>query len=386
MGTAFGQSREGRFVVKLSDGTSYNMTQAGAFVHEDRSLAIFAQSKENITYSFQVKLKPTTDEIKSFTKGKYLFSSKSKLLDYVPGGPSTNYETEAYLALENGGKMTEEWVSARDPEIGFIEIESITADRVKGKFYCEVVQRLQVKGAKKIMEGTFDVPIVKATANAQKTPASNGQAPEKKPAPAPSASHQPTASASSKAEDAPLLGVYDVQFSVGAITAGEMGIDLDAGATLVNYVYPGDNDVSATVALHYDFSRLSFSESMRYMHIRRNNVYARLRPFTSTPNSESYAANALGVLISGLYVDMGYSSGYYYYTDLLDNRQAPNYNANGLFWGWGYNLLWRKDNRWGFSGGFGSKRYSMKLPNGSESKYKARAISLGVVYNLIWKD
>mgnify|MGYP003416231485 CR=1 FL=1 len=181
----------------------------------------------------------------------------------------------------------------------------------------------------------------------------------------------------------PLIGLYDLQFGLGAITNGEMGIDIDLGATLANMAY-GNSDASTTVELHYDHAREQFDHSVNYMHFRRNNLYARIRPFTSSPTSESNFNNILAMIVAGLYADIGYSTANYFYKDYLDNRLEPDYQANGLFWGWGWNLIWRSENRWGATFGFGSKRYRVELPNGTESKYKIRTISLGTTYNLIW--
>ncbi len=119
------------------------------------------------------------------------------------------------------------------------------------------------------------------------------------------------------------------------------------------------------------------------MHFRRNNVYARIRPFTPSPSSESGYEYILGMLIGGLYADVGYTNAKYFYQDYLDNK-GPDYKSNGMFWGWGWNMVWRSENRWGATIGFGSKRYRVKLPNATESLYKIRTISLGVTYNLIW--
>lgn len=381
MGLVFAQPSS-RFVVKMSDGTTHDLNLAGAFIREDRSLAIFANTKGSISHNFQIRIKPTTNEIESFTKGKYLFNSSSRLLDFIPGGPSTDYETEAYYSQITNEKISQEWMSAVSPEFGFIEIESITGDRVKGKFYCEVIQQLPVKGAKKTMEGTFDVAIIKADTKTQNTgqtsiPGNPSVSPVSK---------EQEGSPLKHSEREPLIGFYDVQFALSAITSGDMGIDLDLGTTLVNLSYGKTNDASATIELHYDHSRNKYGETLNDMNFRRNHVYARLRPFTSRPNGEIDAENFVALFIAGIYADLGYTKGYYYYTDVNGDRKGPDYNADGLFWGMGWNLIWRKESRWGANLGFGSKRYTITLPNGSENKYKTRLITLGVVYNLLWKD
>lgn len=378
MGLVFAQPSS-RFVVKMSDGTTHDLNRAAAFIREDRSLAIFANSQASPSLNFQIRIKPTSDEFKSFTKGKYLFNSSSRLLDYVPGGPSTNYEVEAYYSQNNKESIAQEWVSAYNPEFGFVEIESITADRVKGKFYCEIVQRLPVKGAKKIMEGTFDVAIMKAGATSQISSPSPG--PDNS-----SMATQPAGSPSGFSESQPVLGLYDLQFAVSAITSGDMGIDVDLGATLVNLSYGKNNDASASIELHYDYSTQKFDASQGNMDFQRNHVYARLRPFTSSPNGETSGENIMALFIGGIYADLGYTKGYYFNKDNNGDRLAPDYKADGLFWGIGWNLIWRGENRWGANVGLGSKRYSVTLPNGTEGKYRTRLITLGVVRNLLWKN
>lgn len=179
----------------------------------------------------------------------------------------------------------------------------------------------------------------------------------------------------------PFIGLYDLQFGLGAITNGEMGLDIDAGATIINLSY--DNDASATVEVHYDNAHDKFDNFVNYLHFRRNNVYARSRPFTPSPSSESDYGYLLGTLVGGLFADVGYTNAKYYYQDYLDNK-GPDYKSNGMFWGWEWNIIWRSEHRWGATFGFGSKRYRVKLPNATESKYKIRTNSLGVTYNLIW--
>lgn len=377
-GFVFAQS-PGRFVVRLSDGTSHDLDRTAAFIDPDRSLSINAKTKGGLEHNFMIKIKPTSDDMKSVIKGKYQFNQEERLLDYVPGGPSSNYDLTAYYSQQNNESITQEWISVQNPAFGFIEIESITADRVKGKFKCEIVQGLPVKGAKKTMEGTFDVPILKAPASSQ-TPGPSSDSGTS------STASQPAGNPVKSIERQPVLGFYDLQFAVSAITTGDMGIDVDLGTTLVNLSYGKNNDASATIELHYDYSRQKFGEILSEMHFRRNHVYARLRPFTSRPNGETSAENFMALFIGGLYADLGYTKGYYFYTDNNGDRKAPDYNADGLFWGIGWNLIWRNESRWGANLGFGSKRYTLTLPNGTESKYRTRLITLGVVYNLLWKN
>ncbi len=60
----------------------------------------------------------------------------------------------------------------------------------------------------------------------------------------------------------PFIGLYDLQFGLGAITNGEMGLDIDAGATIINLSY--DNDASATVEVHYDNAHDKFDNFVNY--------------------------------------------------------------------------------------------------------------------------
>ena len=65
------------------------------------------------------------------------------------------------------------------------------------------------------------------------------------------------------------------------------------------------------------------------------------------------------------------------------NPEDTHFTSSGLFWGWGWNLIWRpEDKRRGASLGLGSKWYELEMPNGTKSKYKNRVFSFGFVYNL----
>lgn len=180
-----------------------------------------------------------------------------------------------------------------------------------------------------------------------------------------------------------ILGLYDVQAGVGVITNGEMGLDFDIGATLVNLDY--GSDASSTIELHYDHSRQKFDENVRYLKIQQNNLYMRIKPFTSSPLQETSAGSILAIFVGGLYVDVGYATGKFNYFDYLDMPTSPNITTHGFFWGWGWNLIWRAESQWGASLGYGSKRYNSELSNGANSKYRNRLICLGVVYSLNWK-
>lgn len=367
------QKKADHFTVKFSDGLEYNMNPAGAIIQEDSAISIVGTVKGHVSHSFQIVLIPTDVPKKKFTKGIYHFNVVDQMMDYVPN-QSIGYKTKAFYLQQNNGTISQEWITETNPENGFIEIEFISDSRIKGKFSCELLQRLPTSGAKKTVEGTFDVAFME----------SNNQV---KTAPGTQQSSTPIVQQENKAsKDAskfrPLLGLYDLQFGLGAITNGEMGLDIDFGATLINLAY--DDDASATVELHYDNAREKFDHTIDYLHFRRNNLYARIRPLTPSPNSESDFSHFLGVIVGGLYADVGYSTAKYFYKDYLDNK-GPDYSANGLFWGWGWNLVWRSENRWGATFGFGSKRYRVEMPNGTENKYKIRTISLGATYSLIWR-
>lgn len=367
------QKKADHFTVKFSDGLEYNMNPAGAIIQEDSAISIVGTVKGNVSHSFQIVLIPTDVPKKKFTKGIYHFNVVDQMMDYVPN-QSIGYKTKAFYLQQNNGTTSQEWITDSNPENGFIEIEFISDSRIKGKFSCELLQRLPTRGAKKTAEGTFDVAFL-ASKKAQNSKVFNDN-------PVNENNNTTLENKPAKDKNKPMVGLYDLQFGLGAITNGEMGVDIDLGATLINLSY--DNDASATVELHYDNAREKFDHSLNYMHFRRNNLYARIRPLTPSPISESDFSNFLGVIVGGLYADVGYSTAKYFYKDYLDNK-GPDYSANGMFWGWGWNLVWRSENRWGATAGFGSKRYRVEMPNGTENKYKIRTISLGATYSLIWR-
>jgi hypothetical protein len=367
------QKTNNRMTVNFSDGVQHEMNMAGAIIKEDSTLTIIGTIKGEISNSFQIQLIPDDNtNKKKFTKGYYYFKYGDQLLNFVPG-QTISYKAQGYYVQENNNKIFQEWETANDPEKGFIEIETITSDRINGRYYCELIQSFPAKGAKKTAEGTFDLAFSQQTN--QKTTASVTQQ-----------SSIPAKQSKTKAEYVsqygPLFGLYDVQFALGAITSAEMGFDVDFGATLINLSYR-DLDASTTAELHYSYSKQKFEDLMNDV---RSKVYVRIRPFCSSPVSETNTNNLLAMIIGGLYADVGYSGGKYFYTDYLDNRLAPDYSNNGLFWGWGWNLVWRAESRWGVTLGFGSKRYKLQMPDGTEGKYRSRLISLGAVYNLIWKE
>lgn len=198
------------------------------------------------------------------------------------------------------------------------------------------------------------------------------------------------------------VGIYDIQVAPGVNWLkpkkgldldGEFGTTYDVGITVVNLAHSKKGGSSSTISLHYDYSRQNAEAAiMGSWHFRRNEVYARIKPFTNNPVSSTYfggrgSSYLLGLLFSGLYVDVGYTNGTYFYKNYLDERQAPDFSQNGLVWGWGYNAVYRPEgSRWGMTAGYGSKKYSWKKANGDLAKYSSRTIWIGVTYNFVWKE
>lgn len=181
-------------------------------------------------------------------------------------------------------------------------------------------------------------------------------------------------------DNGPLIGLYDVQLAAGVLFEGDMGIDLDIGSTLVNIAY--GSGASSTMELHYDYSKHNFDGMLQTMHVVRSNAYVRFRPICGNPQEKLvFGGNGslyiLGFLMAGLYVDVGYSKGYYYYKDYLTDIRSERYGANGLYWGWGWNLVYRSETAWGATFGLGNKNYKVSMPQG----HRSWMISLGVVYN-----
>lgn len=199
------------------------------------------------------------------------------------------------------------------------------------------------------------------------------------------------------------IGIYDMQFSTGVTFTkpkkgmdnldADFGTNYDLGFTVLNLAHTEGQGSASTLSLHYDYSRQNFGTqgfSVGSWHFRRNEIYARFKPLT---NNAAYSSTfdgrgsmyLLAMIFSGLYVDVGYSNGSYFYKDLMDVRQKPNHSQNGMFWGWGYNIVYRTD-RVGMSVGYGSKIYKWTKDNDNKSKYSSRTIWLGVTYNFVWKE
>lgn len=189
------------------------------------------------------------------------------------------------------------------------------------------------------------------------------------------------------------IGIYDLQLGAGVnwtkpkknmVSEGDFGTDWDAGLTLVNLSFGKKSWASALVEAHYDYSRQNFEANpFGSYHFRRHEGYARIRPVTVNPTlpyAESGVDYVLLLLLTGFYADIGYSSGTYYYRDYLEERQAPDYEQKGMFWGWGWNLRFRTEGRTGISGGYGSKIYQWQNDHGKTIKYSSRSFSLAFIY------
>lgn len=160
--SASAQKAANSLVVKFSDGTQYNMSLAGALFQKDSSLAIVGSIKGNISHSFQMQIIPTKDKSREhFKKGYYYFNYMDQMMDFVPG-QTFSYKLQGFYLQEKGGTTEQEWMTETNPEEGFIEIEFISATRIKGRFSFELVQRFPTKGAKNPVVGSFDVEIIQS--------------------------------------------------------------------------------------------------------------------------------------------------------------------------------------------------------------------------------
>lgn len=169
---------------------------------------------------------------------------------------------------------------------------------------------------------------------------------------------------------------------------GEVGTDYDLGVTFLS-VPLSKNDPSpvTTVALHYAYMRQNFSgyQIINDIKFRRNEVFARIKPFTFNPSYESEYNRVLGLLVAGLYADVGYSSGKYFYENIYGTTTTPDDKKNGMFWGWGLNLNF-KNGRTGAIVGYGSKIYNFDNSLGNTIKYSSRSFHFGLSYALDWRE
>ena len=169
---------------------------------------------------------------------------------------------------------------------------------------------------------------------------------------------------------------------------GEVGTDYDLGVTFLS-VPLSKNDPSpvTTVALHYAYTRQNFSgyQLINDIKFRRNEVFARIKPFTFNPAYPMEYSKVFGLVLGGLYADVGYTSGNYFFENVNGNITPPTDNKSGLVWGWGYNANIKKG-RFGGIVGFGSKRYNFASNNGSTIKYKSRSFQFGISYALNWQE
>lgn len=166
------------------------------------------------------------------------------------------------------------------------------------------------------------------------------------------------------------IGIYEIQVSPGINWVkpkkgldgfkGEFGMTYDVGVTVVNLVHPKDGGSSSTISLHYDYSKQKLSDEWSF---RRNEVYARVKPFTfnATKSAQDGNGGFLVLILSGLYADVGYTNGKLYFENTQRGLGDIDDSQNGLFWGWGYSGIHRPENsRWGMKAGYGSKKYSWK--------------------------
>lgn len=185
-----------------------------------------------------------------------------------------------------------------------------------------------------------------------------------------------------------IVGINWTQPKKNLSAEGYFGTDYDLGVTFLS-VPLGKSDPSpaATVALHYDYSRQNFDsfQVTNEVKFRRHEVYARLKPFTFHPSYYSEYNRVMGLVLAGLYADAGYTSGNYFYEDVYDTTTTPNDKKNGMFWGWGWNLNFKKGRTGGIVG-YGSKIYSFDDSLGNAVKYSSRSFHFGVSYALDWRE
>lgn len=152
------QKASNSFTVKFGDRSQFTMILSSASVSSDSSITIIGTTKGNPAHSFQISLMQIDESSKkSFTKGYYHFSRQQQHHDYVPG--QIVYELNVFYLFENAGSSPQEWATAYSPTKGFIEIESISDSRIKGRFSCELEQQSPTRGATKMVEGNFNVAI-----------------------------------------------------------------------------------------------------------------------------------------------------------------------------------------------------------------------------------
>lgn len=317
-----------------------------------------------------------------FKTGEYYFAQSTTWMD--------NYALDFEYSKTVDGKKTT-WSDNNNAKrsYGKVVITNIDASKVTGTFYADLVKQTTYSydtiQKVSIRAGTFEMDIgtKKSTESTISKPTTSEQAnPEKRKFESP-------------------IGIFDVQVApgvnwikpkVGLNFDGDFGLTYDVGFTLINLAHSKNGGSSSTISFHVDYSKQNAEASLGSWHFRRKEIYARLKPFTNNPAyTSTFSSNGswylLGFLLSGLYVDVGYTNGTYFYTNYLDEKQAPNYAQNGMIWGWGYNAIHRpEESRWGMTAGYGSKIYNWTKANGDRAKYSSRMIWIGVTYNITWRE
>lgn len=182
------------------------------------------------------------------------------------------------------------------------------------------------------------------------------------------------------------IGVYDIMASVGvnytkiknSKSIDEFGTDYDIGITVLNLLYGAG--VGMTGEIHFDYTRQNFEGGLLggSLHVRRQEVYGRVRLITFDATDITEPSRMLGLFLGGLYVDWGYSNALFFNRDVWDDKVSGDTKHSGYFWGYGYNVKYRFE-RTGFTGGVGVKKYTL-----NSLKYSATSICMGVTYNIIW--
>src|SRR5690606_6749264 len=134
------QKSNNRFELKFGNETKLEMKSSTALLSPDNKITILGSDKTAPSQTFQIDIVSTDPKDKrAFTKGYYLLNSSEKLLDYTPG-QSFTYDVKMSYILLNDENISAEWHTGISPEKGFLEIESITDKRIKGRFSCELLQ------------------------------------------------------------------------------------------------------------------------------------------------------------------------------------------------------------------------------------------------------
>jgi hypothetical protein len=357
------QAQNRFFQCKITDHPTIEFTRLSAELKNDNTLVIMAaeQGKEEFHY-LQITLVPQKDVTKDrLVPGKYYFSTFQRMLK-----SSYDYSVQAQFGKIKSSTIIKKYQTT-DVTEGYLDIEVINADEIKASFVFVADQRIGNSSPTLRLEGSFN--LHKKQENVANT-----------------AEPSITPQTEIKEKPIPIIGLFDIHGSLGVnytksikqMPNREFGTDYDFGITFLHLPYTKSLGPGATVELHVDYSRQNF-DAINDWKFRRGEIYTRIRPLSSHAAYPISARNVRELLISSLYVDVGYSDAKHFRETPMDVVFNQEHHKS-FFWGWGLNVKWREE-RIGFTGGIGSKRYVI-----DGRKYKSKCISMGVTYNLIWKE